>query len=243
MIYNYNPQIHNYKDPQIIVPIIMNYFSPSSVIDIGCGTGNFLAEFKKFGVKDVLGVDGDIHSSSLRMDNLTEEQFLQQDLNKQFKINKKFDIALCLEVGEHVSKESSEDLVLSLINASDIIIFSAAIPLQGGQYHINEQWQSYWSAKFEKHKFKPIDLIRPLIWKNPEIKYWYKQNIIVYVSYDYTSTKLSTDTPITYVDIVHPDNYASQVNYLQQILSGKARFIFYCYLFLKWFKSFFEKNE
>ncbi|WP_306343104.1 methyltransferase domain-containing protein, partial [Escherichia coli] len=71
MIYNYNPQIHNYKDPQIIVPIIMNYFSPSSVIDIGCGTGNFLAEFKKFGVKDVLGVDGDIHSSSLRMDNLT----------------------------------------------------------------------------------------------------------------------------------------------------------------------------
>ncbi|MFX5785133.1 hypothetical protein ABTE36_21825, partial [Acinetobacter baumannii] len=68
-------------------------------------------------------------------------------------------------------------------------------------------------------------------------------NIIVYVSYDYTSTKLSTDTPITYVDIVHPDNYASQVNYLQQILSGKARFIFYCYLFLKWFKSFFEKNE
>ena len=77
---------------------------------------------------------------------------------------------------------------------------------------------------------------------NPEITYWYKQSMIVYVSYDYMSNKISTDSPIAYIDIVHPDNYASQVNYLQQILSGKARFIFYCYLLLKWVKSFFVKN-
>lgn len=242
MAYNYNSDTHNSTDPEIIVPIIISLFNPTSVVDIGCGTGNFLAEFKKLGVNTVLGVDADTQSSNLRMKNLSSEEYLLQDLNQYFLLQKNFDLALCLEVGEHLNEKSADALVNTLIRCSDVIIFSAAIPLQGGQYHINEQWQSYWKNKFEKYHFLAVDSIRPLIWNNSNLKYWYKQNLIVYISSTSSFKKVAESTSTNYIDIVHPENYNSQVRYLQNILEGKSSFIFYCYLFFKYFKSFFKRR-
>lgn len=237
MSYVYNPAIHNATDPGIIVPLLVDYFKPTSVIDIGCGIGNFLAEFKKMGVSKVLGVDDDTASNSLRLHNLSSNEFLLQDLNQPFTVNGKFDIALCLEVAEHLNEQSADALVGSLVRSSDIVIFSAAIPFQGGQYHINEQWQDYWQQKFQQFNYLPIDLIRPLIWDNTNVKYWYKQNIIVYISVSHTFFSVSNNQSSRYFNLVHPDNYIPQVSYLQKILSGEASFIFYCYLLFKYFKS------
>ena len=40
-------------------------------------------------------------------------------------------------------------LVATITKHGDAVLFSAAIPGQGGQDHLNEQWPEYWQKKFE----------------------------------------------------------------------------------------------
>ena len=243
MAYKYNADTHNSIDPEIIVPILIDFFNPVSVVDIGCGTGNFLSEFKKLGVKSVLGVDGDTNSNNLRIKNIVADEFQLEDLNQQFHLGRKFDIALCLEVGEHLNEKSAEILISTLVNCSDVIIFSAAIPLQGGQYHLNEQWQTYWNNKFSQFQYQPIDLIRPIIWDNEKVSYWYRQNIIVYILKSSKYNYLLESGDIKIWDLVHPINYLNHANYLQNILGGKSPLKLYIYLLYKYIKNLFIKSN
>src|SRR5438445_10205144 len=59
-------------------------------------------------------------------------------------------------------------------------MFSDAVPGQGGGNHINEQWQSHWVRLFAAEGYVPVDSIRSMIWDNPAVEWWYRQNIIIY---------------------------------------------------------------
>jgi len=236
--YNYDLNTHNKTDPSIIVPLLIDLFSPTSVIDIGCGLGNFLFEFKKNSICDVLGVDGDMFSDIKRAEFLAPNEFLRGDLTKSLNINRKFELALCLEVAEHLPLSAADQLVKELISISDIVVFSAAVPLQGGQFHVNEQWQSYWAEKFEKYNYCPVDCIRPVIWNNMKVSYWYKQNLVVYISKNSKKYNERVNLSMSYFNIVHPENYFGQVDYLHKLLSGKSDLKFYLYLLFKYFKNF-----
>lgn len=241
MKYLYSSETHNSTDPALLVPLVINFFNPKSVIDVGCGTGNFLEAFKKNGVAKVFGIDGDFQSQAIRKNFLADTEFQNYNLSMPYFAETKYDLAICLEVGEHLNKDSADNLITTLINSSDIIIFSAAIPLQGGQFHINEQWPDYWAKKFAAYNYFPADIIRPLIWNNPSIKYWYKQNIIVYISKISAYYKIyNTDNKFP-INLVHPDNYLIQVSYLQKLLSGKGKLIFYLYLLFKYLRNLFAK--
>src|SRR6185295_2140887 len=121
---------------------IIKLFHPSSVLDVGCGLGHFLKVFIDSGINDVTGVEGPwLDNSKLVIDN---ELIQIKDLEEPFDLERKFDIALCLEVAEHISEHAAEQFIKTLTVHSDVIIFSAAIPEQGGQNHINEQWIEYW---------------------------------------------------------------------------------------------------
>ena len=61
------------------------------------------------------------------------------------------------------------------------MIFSAAIPGQGGTHTINEQWPSYWIDLFRKSGFEPLDCIRQQIWTNSGVEWWYAQNTFAFV--------------------------------------------------------------
>lgn len=233
MSYNYSSETHNETDPNILVPIFINLFNPLSVVDIGCGIGNFLSVFKKNGVTDILGIDSDFNSFDQRRKYLLENEFLQFDLTKKWNFDKHFDLAICLEVAEHLPFESAETLVENLTKVSNTVIFSAAIPLQGGQFHVNEQWQSYWGDIFEKRGFSPVDCIRPIIWNNLDISYWYKQNIIVYCNSNSLAKYNLISSGSTYCNIVHPDNYLSKVTYLENLLSGSLSLKYYVYFMYK----------
>src|SRR6185437_3265527 len=95
-------------------------------------------------------------------------------------VGRRFDLACSLEVAEHLPRERASDFVGLLTRSAPIVLFSAAIPGQGGNHHINEQWQSYWSELFRSRSFQAFDCIRPIVYGNPAVDWWYRQNTIVY---------------------------------------------------------------
>ena len=97
-------------------------------------------------------------------------------------LDQRFDLALCLEVAEHLPASSAPVLIESLVSAAPVVLFSAAVPEQGGVHHINEQWPSYWEKLFAERGLRKFDVIRPLIWNNCSIQPWYRQNLYLFTS-------------------------------------------------------------
>jgi SAM-dependent methyltransferase len=198
------------RSAEIIVPLLLQRIRPTSVVDVGCGDGAWLHVFERHGVTDVFGVDGDyVPRSQLR---IPTQAFQAADLSQPLRLERQFDLALSLEVGEHLPPASGPAFIESLVRLAPVIVFSAAIPGQGGTNHVNEQWQSYWAALFEERGYYPIDCIRPITWNHPEVELWYAQNCLVYVHADAlesypewrATTLQSAPAPL---DLVHPRMY------------------------------------
>lgn len=167
------------RSAEIVLPLVFSEIKPKSIVDVGCGTGVWLSAAKKMNVFDLLGLDGGYVKNHLL---IKPDEFRATDISKGFSLDRKYDLAFCLEVGEHISTGKSSTLVDSLTNAADVILFAAALPGQGGSHHINEQWPDFWQRLFQNKDFVRIDCIRPMIYNNPEIKWWYRQNIFIYIN-------------------------------------------------------------
>lgn len=163
-----------------VVPQIIDLIEPSSVVDVGCGRGAWLSLFQSHGVERLLGLDGSYVDRKRLL--IPQECFSVVDLSKPFRIPGRFDLAVCLEVGEHLPHRSASSLVGSLVEAAPVVLFSAAVPGQGGTYHINEQWPVYWKSLFAKRGYTCLDVIRPRIWDDRRIEWWYRQNLFAFVS-------------------------------------------------------------
>ncbi len=144
--------------------------------------GNFF-QFLELGIKGILSIDGDHIDKSKLL--IPKECFLAANLEKPLKINKRFDLAISLEVAEHLSPTSAETFITTLTQLAPVVVFSAAIPFQGGVRHINEQWPDYWVNLFRKRNFVPIDYIRWQIWNLSDVNFWYRQNILLFVEEKY----------------------------------------------------------
>jgi SAM-dependent methyltransferase len=159
---------------RVIVPLIMQMVNPRSVVDVGCGTGEWLSIFHASGVEEILGIDGGW--VPLNQLHIPRTAFTKYDLNKPLKMNRKFDLAISLEVAEHLPASSADHFVQGITSLAPIVLFSAAIPFQGGEGHENEQWPEYWAAIFRKYNFQSIDCMRRQLWSNPKVAHWYSQN-------------------------------------------------------------------
>lgn len=180
---NYNNNFYGNNKTRIksalkILTLVFKKIKVDSILDVGCGRGAWLNVAKKNGVKIIDGVDG-IWNNGKMIDQ--DIKFKSLDLNKKFDLKKKYDLTLCLEVAEHLDKNSSDNLISSLSKTSDVILFSAAFKYQGGVNHINENLHSYWANLFLKYNFVPFDIIRPAIWSNDKVSYWYRQNTFLYL--------------------------------------------------------------
>ena len=170
------------QSAEIVVPLILDLLNPQSVVDVGCGTGAWLSEFSTHGV-DILGIDGDyVDRERLQID---KDKFMPLDVSdlsdQALKIDRNFDLAMSLEVAEHLPREGADAFVKFITSLAPIVIFSAAVPGQGGRYHINEQWPEYWHEKFKARRYVAFDVLRESVWDNPEVEPWYIQNSFLYV--------------------------------------------------------------
>jgi SAM-dependent methyltransferase len=166
------------RSARAIVPIVMDLLHVRSVVDFGCGRAAWLRAFRENGVEEILGLDGNyIDISEILIAN---GEFLVVDLERPVTLDRRFDLAICLEVAEHLSARASGTLVRSLVASAPLVLFSAAIPGQGGTSHINEQWPEYWDRIFADSGCQRVDLIRPLIWQDDRVEWWYRQNLYFY---------------------------------------------------------------
>jgi SAM-dependent methyltransferase len=173
-----------------------------SVADIGCGTGTWLAAALADGATAAFGIEGDWVKPHMIDDSRIV--FTAQDLEQRFTVPR-VDLALSLEVAEHLSPARAASFVADLVALAPAVLFGAAVPGQGGVNHLNEQWQSYWAALFATHGYRPFDVIRPSIWGDADIPAWYKQNIVLYLDAARAAkTGLTPVDNLALLDTVHP---------------------------------------
>lgn len=163
---------------QVVVPIVLSLFPCHSVVDFGCGVGGWLKEFERHGVSDYLGVDGNYVSPHLL--KIPADRFRPSDLRNVIDLGRGFDLACALEVAEHLPEDQAKSFVAALVKAAPVILFSAAIPFQGGMDHVNEQRQSYWVELFAEHGYIALDCIRRAIFGDRRVEWWYRQNILMF---------------------------------------------------------------
>lgn len=196
------------ESARVVVPVVVDLLNPGSVVDVGCGRGAWLRAFSESGVTALRGLDGPyVDPAKLLVD---PGWFEAVDLRRRLTIEGTYDLALCLEVAEHLPKRCARPLVRALTGAAHAVLWSAAIPGQGGTHHVNEQWPGYWEVLFRERGYHRLDPIRPLIWRDQRVAWWYRQNLVLYASdaalarWPRLAADRAPEQGIT-LELVHPD--------------------------------------
>jgi len=206
----------------VIVPLVVERLRPRSVVDVGCGLGTWLSVFLENGVADVTGVDGDYVDAS-RLE-IPAERFVAHDLSTPLSLDRRFDLAVSLEVAEHLPADRAAVFVGSLTALAPFVLFSAAIPFQGGTNHVNEQWPEYWAALFEHRGFAAVDCVRREVWSDENVEWWYAQNTLLFVEEGRLASPRDGGpferTPMSQLALVHPRQYLWQVETAREKAQG-----------------------
>lgn len=203
---------------------------PESVADLGCGRGAWLATCRDLGVRRTVGFDGDWNSQEDMLDRNIE--FHQVNLEMELPLTETFDLAISLEVAEHLQPESSDAFVGSLTRLSGAVLFGAAFIGQPGANHINNRLHSFWAGKFLACGYLPFDLFRPVFWNDDRVEPCYRQNTFLYVKPGHSlhsalvSRGYASGTELALMDCVHPAVYLGllgEFNRLRQSLETASK--------------------
>ena len=170
------------RSAEAMIPHVLDWVRPKSVIDVGCGLGMWASTFSKLGVPTVHGLDG----ATVPTDQLLipSDDFTAVDLSKPVTLDRQYDLVVSLEVGEHLNADAAATFVDTLTSAGPVVLYSAAIPLQRGAHHVNEQWPEYWAELFEARGYRAVDCVRQAVWNDADVEPYYCQNTVLYVHQD-----------------------------------------------------------
>lgn len=221
------------------IPLLLEFVQPKSVVDLGCGTGAWLAEFRAAGIDDVQGFDGDYVDRGQLL--IGPERFTPHDLSRPLALDREFDLAISLEVAEHLPQEVAGTFVESLTRLAPVVLFSAAIPFQNGSGHINLQWPEYWQQHFARHDYVVVDCLREPLWRNTNVKSWYSQNMLLFVrrdrlaDYPRLASAFQAAGENPRLAMVHPEQYAELVGALYAELNKTQKTVMHLGLGLRQF--------
>jgi SAM-dependent methyltransferase len=190
------------RSANALLPHVIGVLGTDSVLDVGCGAGAWLAVHHDFGIADYIGVDGNYVDGSMLL--IDAAKFLPRDITAPFDLGRQFDLVQCLEVGEHIPTASSAMLVDNIVRHGKRVLFSSAVPGQGGEQHINEQPYAFWRRLFAERGFRLFDFIRPRIQEDDKIEPWYRYNVLFFCHEDaigqlppaVTTARVPDDMPI-----------------------------------------------
>ena len=196
-----------------ILSLVLDGAPPiASAVDIGCGVGTWLSVLHERGVHDIQGIDGPWVQKELL--KIPPGRFASCDLSQPIDMPRRFDLAISLEVAEHLPESKADSFVDALTGLADIVLFSAAIPGQGGTTHVNEQWQNYWAEKFSARGYEVHDIVRPAVWDDDRIPVWYRQNTLLFakrgVPIRGSSAGSSPSASRTALNLVHPVQFKAK---------------------------------
>jgi SAM-dependent methyltransferase len=197
-----------------VVPLVVELLHPRRVVDVGCGTGTWLAAFAARGASEILGFDGEYVDRALL--DIPQDCFVPVDLSQSLPLDRRYDLAVCLEVAEHLPGSRAATLVNELTALAPVVLFSAAIPFQNGVNHINEQWPEYWADHFRTRGFIAIDCLRRAIWRNPKVAWFYAQNILLFAEEQFARSdrvlaRELAATNIGPLSLVHPSCFLQRL--------------------------------
>ena len=198
---------YNYKSAKIILPILFNHYKPNSIIDVGCGIGTWLKAAKELGINKFVGIDGNeieedfllVSRKYIKIDNLETHKNIN---------NEKYDLAISVEVAEHLHNNCSVHFVKTLTSYSDVVLFSAAIPYQEGEHHINCNPPQFWVDIFKKYGYDCYDFRNDLMNMWEKVNPCYSQNILLFAKEKYRNTFMKfnlTEKPIFYYHPAYVD--------------------------------------
>jgi SAM-dependent methyltransferase len=223
----YWAEVSKYARPaaEVIVPLVLELVRPRDVVDVGCGMGTWLRAFRDQGVEEICGIDGEwIDTAALE---IPESSFVAADLERPLRLERRFDLVVSLEVAEHLAPASAERFVHSLTGLGEVVLFSAAVPGQGGVGHVNEQWPSYWARLFRREGYVALDPIRGRVWKDERVPSFYAQNTLIFCSEAaldrfpaLAAVHLDDPPPL---DIVHPEFFGWAHSRLEEDAEELAR--------------------
>lgn len=182
----YDESFYNYLDSgsrssaRQVSSLILAEIPIKSLLDVGSGHGAWATEWLSAGVPDVLAVDGEYVSPSQLL--VPRSSFHAHDLLVPLFLPRRFDLVQSLEVAEHLPADKAAQFVDSLVRHGDIVLFSAAVPYQGGEHHVNEQPPEYWRQLFFERGYEVFDWLRPLLAHNSQVKRWYRFNSFLYAN-------------------------------------------------------------
>jgi len=215
------------RSARIYIEYLSKFWQPGSVVDVGCGRGTWLAAWAENGVRQLVGLDGAWNSPNQMIDKRI--CFIATDLEARIVLEEQFDLAMSLEVAEHLDPSTSSMFVASLAALSDAILFSAAFVGQSGENHINTRPHSFWAEQFFQHGYTLFDMFRPKYWSDERIEPWYRQNVFLYVRMAHPLYSLLTaagHTPIDdsrFTDCIHPWLYGLALGEIQRLRDAIER--------------------
>lgn len=215
----YDGQIQgSLNSARLYLEFLLARWMPRSVIDVGCGRGAWLTVCRELGAERVVGLDGPWVNQGMMLDPAIE--FRDADLAGNAAIDGKYDLALSLEVAEHLPPAASDNFVSNLVRASDAVLFSAAFVAQPGTNHINTRPHSFWAEKFLSRGYLLFDIFRAEFWDNDGVDPWYRQNTFLYVKPghplhdDLVAQGRRPCQHVGFVDCIHPWLYSLVLNQL-----------------------------
>ncbi len=165
-----------------IAAFVVRRFQPRSAVDVGCGTGALLAALARAGVSSTVGLER--AEAGLAICRARGLHVQRLDLEcEEYAAATRFDVAICLEVAEHLPPTAGDKLVFLLCAAGRVVVFTAATPGQGGTDHVNEQPHEYWVDRFRRCGFaldaRQTEAVRAE-WKAAGTADWYQRNALIF---------------------------------------------------------------